>query len=123
MTKREAADEERLPQERRRFERVEISYAAGVHITDRKGKKLGVLRQIGRGGFMVEPDKRVKVGKKYELTLVEKSENIKRNVAAVVRYADSRFAGFEFIDLDADAAVEIGILIGKYYASELAGVD
>ncbi len=109
--------------ERRRFERVEVSYAAQVHITDRKGKKMGHLRQIGRGGFMVEPEKPVKVGRKYELMLVDKSENIRRNVTAIVRYSDSRFAGFEFIDLDADAAVEIGIIIGKYYASELAGVD
>ena len=109
--------------ERRRFERVEVSYAAQVHITDRKGKKLGTLRQIGRGGFMLEPEKSMKVGKKYELVLVDKSENIRRNVIASVRYADARFAGFEFVDLDADAAVEIGIIIGKYYASELAGGD
>jgi hypothetical protein len=27
-------------------------------------------------------------------------------------------AGFEFQDLDADSAVKIGILIGKYYVSD-----
>lgn len=106
--------------ERRRFERVDVAFAAGVQVTDRKGKIMGVLRQLGRGGFMLEPDKPVKPGKKYDLLIVDKSENVRRAVSAVARYADARFAGFEFQNLDVDAAVDIGILIGKYYASEVA---
>lgn len=106
--------------ERRRFERVDVAFSAGVQVTDRKGKVMGVLRQLGRGGFMLEPNKPVKPGKKYELMIVDASENVKRAVTAVARYADARYAGFEFQHLDVDAAVDIGILIGKYYASEVA---
>ncbi len=106
--------------ERRRFERVDVAFSAGVQVTDRKGKVMGVVRQLGRGGFMLEPNKPVKTGKKYELLIVDKSENVRRAVTAVALYADARYAGFEFQHLDIDAAVDIGILIGKYYASEVA---
>jgi len=30
-------------------------------------------------------------------------------------YADTNLVGFQFIDLDPDNAVELGILIGKFY--------
>ena len=106
--------------ERRRFERVDVAFSAGVQVTDRKGKVMGVLRQLGRGGFMLEPNKPIKPGKKYELLIVDKSEDVRRAVTARARYADARYAGFEFQHLDVDAAVDIGILIGKYYASEVA---
>jgi hypothetical protein len=36
-------------------------------------------------------------------------------VKARVRFVDSSLVGFEFVDLNAAAAVEIGIIIGKYY--------
>ena len=106
--------------ERRRFERVDVAFSAGVQVIDRKGKVMGVLRQLGRGGFMLEPNKPVKIGKKYELLIVDKSESVRREVTAVAHYADARYAGFEFQHLDVDAAVDIGILIGKHYASEVA---
>ena len=106
--------------ERRRFERVDVAFSAGVQVTDRKGKVMGVLRQLGRGGFMLEPNKPIKPGKKYDVLIVDKSEDVRRAVTALARYADARYAGFEFQHLDVDAAVDIGILIGKYYASEVA---
>jgi PilZ domain-containing protein len=118
----QGAPDELPAHERRRFERVDVSFAAGVQVTDRKGKVMGVLRQLGRGGFMLEPEKAVKPGKKYEVLIVDKGEGIRRAVTAVARYADARYAGFEFQNLDVDAAVDIGILIGKYYTSELAEV-
>ena len=103
---------------RRRFERVDVTFSAQVQVTDEKGKSAGVLRQIGRGGFMLEPERDFKSGKKYKFHIVDRSENIKLAVKVVCRYADNRRAGFEFDSLDVDSAVEVGILIGKYYQTD-----
>jgi hypothetical protein len=109
-----------LTSERRRYERVEVSYVAQVHVMDDKGRRLGVLRQLSRGGFMLEPDaeKVSKEGKKHKLILVDRSERVHLPVKVVVRYADIRRAGFEFEGLDLNSAVEIGTLIGKYYQTD-----
>jgi hypothetical protein len=107
-----------LPSNRRKFERVDVDYSSQVYVADDKGKRIGILRQIGRGGFMVEPEREFKEGKKYKLVIVDRSENIKLNVKAIVRYADMRRVGFEFDELTVDSAVEIGILIGKYYQTD-----
>ena len=74
--------------------------------------------QIGRGGFMLEPEKDFKEGKKFKFIIIDRSENMKLNIKAICRYADIRRAGFEFDGLDVDSAVEIGILIGKYYQTD-----
>ena len=103
---------------RRKFERVDVTFTAQVYVTDDKGKRVGVLRQIGRGGFMLEPEKDFKEGKKYKFIVVDRSENMKLNIKAVCRYGDMRRAGFEFDGLNVDLAVEIGILIGKYYQTD-----
>jgi len=109
-----------MTDERRRYERVAVSYTSQVHVTDDKGKRVGVLRQLSRGGFMIEPEteKEFKEGKKYKLMLVDRSENIRLTVKVVVRYADIRRAGFEFDGLDISSALEIGIMIGKYYPTD-----
>jgi len=103
---------------RRRHERVEVTFSAQVYVTDDKGKRVGILRQIGGGGFMIEPEREFKEGKKHKLILVDRSENMKLPVKVVVRYADMRRVGFQFDGLDIDSAVEIGILIGKYYQTD-----
>jgi len=79
---------------------------------------VGVLRQIARGGFMLEPERDFKSGKKHSFIIVDRSENMKLSVKAICRYSDGRRAGFEFDNLDVDSAVEIGILIGKYYQTD-----
>src|SRR5215831_11987734 len=107
-----------ITSERRRSERVEVSYTSQVHVTDEKGKRVGVLRQLSRGGFMIEPEKEFKEGKKHKLILVDRSENIRLTVKAIVRYADTRRAGFEFDGLDINSAIDIGIMIGKYYQTD-----
>jgi hypothetical protein len=109
-----------ITSERRRHERIDVSYTSQVHVTDEKGKRVGVLRQLARGGFMMEPEteKEFKEGKKHKLILVDRSENIRLLVKVVVRYADIRRAGFEFEGLDINSAIEIGILIGKYYQTD-----
>jgi hypothetical protein len=103
---------------RRKFERVDVTFSAQVNVTDEKGKRVGILRQIGRGGFMLEPEKEFKEGKKFKFIIVDKSENMKLTIKGICRYADVRRAGFEFDGLDVDSAVEIGILIGKYYQTD-----
>ncbi len=101
--------------ERRRFERVEVEQAAKVRVTDPKGHLLGIVRQIGRGGIAFEPERPFKKDKKLKIVISDESENIRFQVNAVVRYASPRQVGVEFRDLNAEAAVDVGILIGKYY--------
>ena len=108
--------EEPDPAKWRKFERVDIAYNSGVQVLDSRGKKVGVLRQLGRGGFMMEPEKSYsKDGKTYKFVLYEPQEDIRATVSARILYADPRQVGVEFIDLDPDNAVEVGIIIGKYY--------
>ena len=102
--------------ERRRFERVDITHQAQVLVLDPKGRLTGVLRQLARGGFMMEPDKRYNEDNKiYTFTIHEPTEDIRVRINAKLRFSDPQYVGFEFIDLDADSAVQIGQIIGKYY--------
>lgn len=114
MTKHAAR--EHSPAERRRFERVDIDRNSQVVVLEGKNKKVGVLRQIGRGGFMIEPEKSFsKDDKPHKLTIHEPDEEIRVDVKARVLYIDGGYVGFEFVDLDPEAAVELGIIIGKFY--------
>src|SRR5579864_6405981 len=115
------SSDDQAARELRKFERVDIDYKAQVEVLDSKGKKVGTLRQLGRGGFMMEPEKEFnnKV-RTHEFVLHESEEDLHVSVQAKLRFADARFVGFEFVDLGPDAAVEIGIIIGKYYEAEHA---
>lgn len=107
---------ERSSSEQRRFERVDIVRSAHVTVLGADGEKVGMLLQLGRGGFMMEPQKPyTKDGKTHQLTIHEPDEEINVEVQARVLYSDPRFVGFEFVELDPNAAVEIGIIIGKHY--------
>jgi hypothetical protein len=103
--------------EKRRFERVDIDPTAQVLVLDAKGRTVGVLRQLARGGFAIEGEKvyRNDDTRVYEFSIHEPEEDIRAEVKARVRFADEQLVGFEFVDLNAAAAVEIGIIIGKYY--------
>jgi hypothetical protein len=104
------------PEERRRFERVDITHQAQVLVLDAKGRKSGVLRQLARGGFMMEPERHYGEDSKiYTFTIHEPTEDIRVRVNARLRFSDQQYAGFEFMDLDPQSAVEIGMIIGKYY--------
>ncbi|HEV7551205.1 MAG TPA: PilZ domain-containing protein [Candidatus Angelobacter sp.] len=104
------------PEERRRFERVDIAHQSQVLVLDGKDRKTGILRQLARGGFMMEPERHYTEDNKiYSFTIHEPTEDIRVRVNARLRFADQQYAGFEFVDLDPDAAVEIGQIIGKYY--------
>jgi hypothetical protein len=103
-------------EEKRRFERVNINHEAQVLVFDAKGRKAGVLRQLARGGFMMEPEKDYsKDNKIYNFTIHEPKEDIRVNVNARARSAGDDYAGFEFVDLGPEAAVDIGHIIGSYY--------
>ncbi len=104
------------PEERRRFERVDITHDAQVMVLDTKDRKAGVLRQLARGGFMMEPEKTYSEDSKiYSFTIHEPSEDIRVRVNARLRFSDQQYAGFEFVDLDPESAVQLGLIIGKYY--------
>lgn len=103
-------------EEKRRFERIEIRAEAQIVVLDKKGRKAGILRQLARGGFAMEPDKSyVRDGKVHEFTIHEPAEDIRVDVSARVRFAEAGLVGFEFVDLTPDSAVEVGVIIGKYY--------
>jgi hypothetical protein len=103
-------------EERRRFERVDITHQAQVLVLDAKDRKTGVLRQLARGGFMMEPEKSYNEDNKiYTFTIHEPTEDIRVRVNARLRFSDQQYAGFEFVDLDPESAVQLGLIIGKYY--------
>ena len=103
--------------ERRKFERVVLPGEAKIFATSTGGKKIGPVSVLGRGGFQLETKKKFKVGESGSFLLVDPSEGIKREVTGVVRSVAGPSVGFEFEDLTADAAVEVGVMIGKYYSA------
>ena len=103
-------------EEKRRFERIDIASHGMVEVLDEKDNKVGMVRQLARGGFSMESDKSYhKESKVHHFAIVEPGENIRADVKARVRFVDPNLVGLEFVDLNASAAVEIGIIIGKYY--------
>ncbi len=103
-------------EEKRRFERIDITSHGMVEVLGDKDRKVGMVRQLARGGFSMETDKAYhKDSKVHSLAIVDSGENIRADVKARVRFTEPNMVGFEFVDLNAAAAVEIGILIGKYY--------
>jgi hypothetical protein len=104
--------------ERRKFERVVMPGNSNVYVTTADEKKLGGVRMLGRGGFQVETSRQFKIDDVHPFVLVDTSEGIKRKVRGIVRnVAPGGLVGFEFENLDADAAVEVGVIIGKYYSA------
>lgn len=105
--------------EKRKYERVVLPAAAGAYLSDANGKKLGTLRVIGQGGLFCECDPKIyKPGQMVLLRIVDASEGIDRHVNCEVRYTEDTGVGFAFEDLGPDSAVEVGVIIGKYYSSE-----
>lgn len=103
--------------ERRKFERLNIPESSKAYVATPDGKKLGALTVLGRGGFQVDTKQEFKSGEVKELVLVDKSEGISRKVRGIVRMALPGAVGFEFEELTPDAAVEVGVIIGKYYSA------
>lgn len=106
-----------MTDERRKFERIALPRMEHAFVTTTDGKRLGDLSVLGRGGFQVDTKEPFKSGDVHDLVIVDNSEGIKREVRAIVRMSTPRAVGFEFEDLDPDAAVEMGVIIGKYYSA------
>lgn len=106
--------------ERRRFERVQIPEWAKVYATDVTGRRLGEVRMLGRGGMLLAIPEGLPAGGRHTMYIVDDSEGIRREVRVVVRYSMPGGVGCEFENLEPDAAVEVGVIIGKYYAASRA---
>lgn len=112
-----------MGEERRRFERVSLPLTAEVEVRTEDNHALGPVKMLGRGGLQVQTGRSMSVGQQHRLVLVDESEQIRREINVVVRNVSSGgLVGCEFEDLSSDAAVEIGVIIGKYYsAGQAAG--
>ena len=106
-----------MSEERRKFERVAIPEGSKAFVADKNGKRVGALTVLGRGGFQVDSIEKFKPGEAYHFEIVDESEGIRRSVWAIPRMVTPSAVGFEFESLEADAAVEIGVIIGKYYSA------
>jgi hypothetical protein len=104
--------------EKRKYERVLLPENAGAYVADSHGKRIGALRVVGQGGILCQCDPKLfKPGQIVLLSVVDQSEGIDRHMSCEVRYADESGVGFAFEDLGPESAVEIGVIIGKYYAA------
>jgi hypothetical protein len=101
--------------EKRKFERVKIPQSARVFVATEDRSELGPVRMLGRGGFLIVTAQKLTPGERRTLYLVDEDEGIRRQVRAIVRYVKPEGVGFEFEGLDADAAVEVGVIIGRHY--------
>jgi len=111
-------EESHLEKEKRKYERVVLPPDAPAYVADATGKRLGAVRVIGQGGLFCECDPKLyRPGHTMLLQIVDPTEDIQRNVNCAVRYTEPSGVGFAFDDLGPDSAVEIGVLIGKYYAA------
>jgi hypothetical protein len=103
--------------DRRRFERIDVPQSSRLFALDENGNKLGKLKILGRGGMLFISSIPFKPGSKHTLQISDEVEGIVRPVQAVIRYHTFEGVGCEFEKLDTDAAVEIGVWIGRFYAS------
>jgi hypothetical protein len=99
---------------KRRFERVVLPQTAEV-FAEEDGRRLGRVISLGQGGMMVETTRNFMFQSPHRIVLVEENEGIHREIVAVALYRHDGSVGFEFPSLDVDAAVEIGVILGRYY--------
>lgn len=104
---------------KRRYERVNLGKNADVVAVDVKGRRLGQVCVIGQGGLMISTSAAFKIGDQHTLTIIDEAEDISREMSLIVRSVEEGKVGFAFETLDRDAAVEVGIIIGKYYDSSV----
>jgi len=102
--------------ERRYFERVVIPPTANMYAEDDHGGRLGRICMLGRGGFLLETERRFPAAEALTMILFAERDGVRRQVNVVQRYTSPNGSvGFEFQSLEPDAAVEIGVLLGKYF--------
>jgi hypothetical protein len=101
----------------RKFERVRLPQNTDVFALDEYGRRLGRVHTLGPGGLLLATNAQLMEGSPYHIVLVDESEHIRRPLVVVVRYRNDEGIGLEFRAMDIDTAVDIGIIIGKYYAA------
>jgi hypothetical protein len=102
--------------ERRFFDRVPIPPTANIFADDDAGNRLGRVRMLGRGGLLLETNRRFPAGETLTVTLVAERDNVRRQISVVQRYTSPEgHVGFEFQDLAPEASTEVGLLIGNYF--------
>ena len=104
--------------DRRQFERIRIPESAKLFVRDAKGKKIGRLHTLGRGGMMVSALRDLPVGEKLTLNVVDEAEGSSCALTVIVRYRSEEGFGCEFERLDVEAAVEIGVWMGRFYSNQ-----
>ena len=102
--------------ERRYFDRIVIPATANLFLEDDQGNRFGRICMLGRGGFLLQTGRRFPAAETLTFTIVGERDDVRRQVHAIQRYTDpDGDVGFEFQGLEPDAAVEIGVLIDKYF--------
>ncbi len=108
--------------ERRQFDRINLPATANIFADDDQGNRLGRIIILGRGGFLLQTKRKFPINVPLDLTIVAERDAVCRPVRVVQRYiTDAGCGGFEFQNLDTEAAVEIGVLVGKYFSASRAG--
>jgi PilZ domain len=99
---------------KRKFERVALPGSAPV-FAEEEGRRLGRVNSLGRGGMMVETTRNFVGQSPHRMLIIDEGEDIRCEVVAVALYRHGDGVGFEFPSLEIDAAVEIGVILGRYY--------
>jgi hypothetical protein len=107
-----------MDKDRRKYERVMIPESAGIYATDHQGKRLGPVRKLGLGGMLVDTTVTCHEGDMVSLILVDESESIHRPVKTISCYKAPGGVGFHFHTLEPQAAVEVGVIIGKHQSAK-----
>jgi hypothetical protein len=105
-------------EEKRKYERVKLPDSAGIYATDDHGQRIGVVRELGLGGMLVDTTVSCHEGDMLSLVLVDESEGIHRHVKTVSCYQTTGGVGFHFHTLEPQAAVEVGVIIGKHHSAK-----
>ena len=106
-----------MEKNRRKYERVKLPESAGVYATDDLGKRMGPVRELGLGGMLVDTQVTCHEGDMLSLVLVDESEGIHRHVKTISCYKAPGGVGFHFHTLEPQAAVEVGVILGKHHAA------
>lgn len=106
-----------MEENRRKYERVKLPESAGIYANDERGKRLGTVRELGLGGMLVDTTVSCQEGDMLSLILVDESEGIRRHVKTVSCYKTAGGVGFHFHTLEPQAAVEVGVIIGKHHSA------
>ena len=107
---------------KRKFERINLPDDAPVYAEEEE-RRLGRVTSLGRGGMMVETTRNFMGQSPHRMVIVDEGEDIRCEVVAVALYRHEANVGFQFPSLDVDAAIAIGVILGRYYGAQSSGDD